>query len=257
MKYITRLKTLAGSALVAFTLLIGASMTPASAQVVVAPVQYYSGPGCPVAPYNLQNVLSGMYGVDGYSRPVNQFGFPVDIYGNCLTPAPVVEIFNYQPGPGYISFLFSRYGYSYRYNPLFVHLYFGPGVLIHRSYGAIPAGRRVIIQQNYRSTVPVHPMRSVGPTTTVAPGATRTVRPGGTPTGTGPSQTVRPGVNVSGAPAAVKPPSAVTPPRAAAPTSTFNRPTAAAPQGSVTPPRAAAPTRTFNRPSAPSSSHHR
>jgi hypothetical protein len=250
MQLFTRLKTLVGSTLLAASLLLGATVAPASAQVAVyvSPVPVYtSGPGCPVAGYDLQNVLSGMYGVDAFRRPVNEAGFPVDVYGNCLTPAPVGEIFNYEPSGIYVGFLWSHYHYRYYYNPGFVRLYSGPGVIINRNYGAIPAGHtQVIIQNNYHA--PLQTVRPLGNTTTVAPGVSTTVRPGAQ-ANVPPAATVRPGAS---APPAAFPSAGVTPQRAA-PTTTFNRPTGAAPtsvapQHSVTPPRSAAPTSTFVRP---------
>jgi hypothetical protein len=236
MKLFGRFKALAVSTLAVAALAIGLSAAPASAQVSVgigfgvpAPVYYNTAPGCPVSPYDLQDVLSGMYGVDGLGRPVNAYGFPVDVYGNCLTGAPVVEIFNYQPAGVYLDFLWTRYHYRWSYRPGFVHLYSGPGVAVYHNYGAVPAGHtRVIIQQNYHA-----PVRTVTPT--------------------GPATTVRPGQYAP--PPAATAPGVVTPPRAAGPTATFNRPGAIGEPPAihssptmVTPPRAAAPTRTFNRP---------
>ncbi|MBU6455035.1 MAG: hypothetical protein KGS72_24910 [Cyanobacteria bacterium REEB67] len=236
MKLLNGIRTMLGSALVAASLMFAAA-APANAQYVVTPAQpaYVQGPGCPVAPYDLRNVLSGYYGVDGLQRPLNAQGFPVDVYGNCLTQAPVTEVFNYSPSPFYINFLWLHFGYRYYYQPGFVHLWSGPGVYVNRGYGAIPYGHnRVIIQQNYHA-----------PLVTVHPGATTTVRPG---YNGGVTTTVRPG-----APAVTAPPAYVTPPRAAAPTTTFNRPTSgfsrpAAPTGSFTPPRSSGGSSIFRRP---------
>jgi len=227
MKIFHSVKKMVG-AIATAALLLGASFaaTPASAQQVVygpGGVPSYVGiPGCPVAPYDMQNVLSGMYGVDGLNRPVNQYGFPVDVYGQCLTPAPVGEVFNAQPAPFYINFLWARYHYHWIYNPGFVHIYGGPGVIVHGGYGAIPYGHtNVIIQHNYHyNTVPVGPSVTVRPGYNAAP--TTTVRPGGgyVP----PATTVRPG---GYAPPAAQAPSTYTPPRAAGAPSAFNRPTVA------------------------------
>jgi hypothetical protein len=241
MKFSTRIKTLAMSTFAAAALFLGASMAPASAQVVAVQAQIYPGEGCPVPQYQLRDVLSGMYGVDAFRRPVNQFGFPVDYYGNCLTPAPVGEVFNYQPSQIYVNWLWVHFSYRYYYNPRFVHIYVGPGVIIHRGYGAVPLHPHVIIQNNYRA--PLRTVTPVGPTTTIRPGASNTVRPGAGPANVAPPRSVHPGQ-----PTGTSTPSSVTPPRAATPTTTFNRPPAAKAPSSVTPPKAATPSHTFNRP---------
>jgi hypothetical protein len=202
----------------------------------------------------MQNVLSGMYGVDALQRPLNQYGFPVDPYGNCLTPAPVTEVYNYGPSQLYIDFLWAHFGYHYYYRPGFVHLYSGPGVYVYRNYGRIPYGHTVIVQHNYHAPiVNVRPSGGynggynrynggAGVTTTVRPGFN-----GGAPT------TVRPGVGVAPARPYVAPPAVaparpyVAPPRATSP-SMFNRPSGGSFGGgsygggrTVSPPRSSGP----------------
>jgi hypothetical protein len=195
--------------------------------------------GCPVeSGIEMQNIFRGAYGVDGVSRPLNSHGVPVDTEGNCLSTAPVPEVFSAPIAPAYVTVLQSRYHYVYAYDPVFVHVYSSPTVIYH--VGARPTGK-VILQTtapaNVHVTVPAGSSQTVRPgapaattQTTVAPGATTTVKPGAAPAATAPA--------------------AVTPPKADSPTTTFNRPAAAAPAApaAVTPPKAAAPTTTFNRP---------
>jgi hypothetical protein len=224
--------------------------------------------GCPVqSDIELQQIFRGYFGVDGYSRPLNAHGVPVDTNGNCLSTAPVPEVFSAAVAPAYVNVLYARYGYHYYYQPTYVHVYVGSGIIYRRNIA--PTGR-VIIQTTAptgsRVVVPVGVSKNVRPgaptaSTTVPVGATSTVKPGAVnpgpaavpssvtpPKAAAPTSTfVRPGQTPAGA---TTTPSSVTPPKAAAPTSTFTRPTAApaAAPSSVTPPRAAAPTKTFVRP---------
>jgi hypothetical protein len=238
----------------------GEQLPPPNVGYVPAP--YYAGlPGCPVVGYyHLRDVLSGMYGVDALRRPLNEFGFPVDIYGRCLTYAPVTAVYNFQPMPVYVGWLGFHYGYRWYPGIVSVRLWGGPGVMVYRSYGAIPYGHTVVINHGYRpsggviNNTTINRTTITGPSTTVRPGAgvtaPTTVRPGA---GVTAPSTVRPGAGVT--PPAATAPTSVTPPRAA-PTapSTFNRPgSGVTAPTSVTPPRAApsAPS-TFNRPSTPS-----
>jgi hypothetical protein len=224
--------------------------------------------GCPVAAYDLQNVLSGMYGVDGYNRPVNAQDVPVDTNGNCLSTASVPDVYSAAVAPAYVFVLSGRYHYNYYYRPNYVHVIIVPGVRYRQN--VVPTGH-VIIQTTPRVgttvTVPVGVSKNVrpgAPSTTVVPGATTTVRPGAPSTTVAPgaATTVKPGAPVSAPAAAIG--STVTPPKAAGQTNTFNRPgqtPAAAPAvpapakvvptpSSVTPPHQTAAPTVFNRPTA-------
>jgi hypothetical protein len=196
--------------------------------------------GCPVATSSeMQRVFTGINGVDGLRRPLNDHGVPVDVNGNCLSTAPVPEVYSAAVAPAYISILSSRFYYHYYYNPGYVHVYAGPGI-VYRAH-VVPTGH-VTLQTAAPS----------GHSVTVPAGGATTVRPGASAApAAGPATTVRPGAAApTAAPAAVHPTS-VTPGRAAAPTTTFNRPSApamSAPMHSVTPQRSFAPTSTFSRP---------
>lgn len=259
-------------------------------QVAPPPVVYYEGPGCPIASeYELIRVLRGIYGVDALYRPVNAYGYPVDQLGRCLSPAPVGEVFNARPAPLYTDYLWTRYNVFWRYDPGFVTLFAGPGVIINRGYGVIPQGRTVIIQQHPNVVLrPAAPSTTVitGGGTTVRPGANTvitppvgsgtTVRPGATTTTVAPpaavqqvspgaTNGVRPGSQVQpqAAPPATVAPSTVMPSRpTAGTTSQFNRPGSQGQPQAAPPPAHVAPTTvmpqrpaagttsTFNRPTA-------
>jgi hypothetical protein len=247
------------------------------------PVTFYEGPGCPVPDWDMRNVLSGYYGVDALARPVNSSGIPVDTNGQCLTAAPVGEIFTAPPAQIYTDYYAVRYHTAFYFNPGYVHLYAGPGVIVNRGYG-IPAGRTVVIQHN--STVVMRPSQTTtvrpgaAAPVTVSPGATGVVRPGATSApavvSPGASGVVRPGATVANPPAAVVPgannvarpgattapaaqtaPSAVMPSRPDAGTgSAFQRPAVQSP--ATQPPTAVMPSRpaaqapsAFTRPTAP------
>ena len=179
--------------------------------------------GCPVATSSeMQRIFTGINGVDGLRRPLNDHGVPVDVNGNCLSTAPVPEVYSAAVAPAYISILSSRFYYHYYYNPGYVHVYAGPGI-VYRAH-VVPTGHVTL-----QTAAPSHGV-------TVPAGGATTVRPGA--------------AAPTAAPAAVHPTS-VTPGRAAAPTTTFNRPSApamSAPMHSVTPQRSFAPTSTFSRP---------
>jgi len=245
--------------------------------------------GCPVnSDSEMQRIFSGVNGVDGMRRPLNDHGVPVDVNGNCLSTAPVPEVFSAAVDPVYVGVLQTRYHYVYVYNPTVVHVYSAPGVMYRttvptgkvilqttapagvRTTVAVPAGNTTTVRPGApaaATTTTVAPgatttVRPGAPaaatTTTVAPGAASTVKPGAAPTAVGPSTSASPTPSTSVAPAAVQPAanSSVTPPKATAPTTTFNRPAAVAPTpavqappaASVTPPKASAPTSTFVRP---------
>jgi hypothetical protein len=206
--------------------------------------------GCPVQnPAEMQRIFQGVNGVDGLSRPLNDHLVPVDVDGNCLSTAPVPEVFSAPVSQAYVTVLYSRYHYSYVYNPAIVVVPVRPGIVYRQ--GVAPTGR-VVVQT----------ARPAG-ATVVSPGAAGTVRPGATvatPPATvapGSNNVVRPGVTT--APAAQTAPTAVTPSRPDAGTgSAFNRPTTQTAPTAVVPSRPApsAPS-SFSRPSAPSSSGRR
>jgi hypothetical protein len=245
------------------------------------PVTFYEGPGCPVPDWDMRNVLSGYYGVDALARPVNSSGIPVDTNGQCLTGAPVGEIFTAPPAQIYTDYYAVRYHTAFYFNPGYVHLYAGPGVIVNRGYG-IPAGRTVVIQHN--STVVMRPSQTTtvrpgaAAPVTVSPGATGVVRPGAaapvtvSPGATGvvrpgavatPPAAVAPGANnvarpgATTAPAAQSAPTAVMPSRPDTGTgSAFQRPASQAPAAQsptvVQPSRPAAQAPSaFTRPTAP------
>lgn len=207
----------------------------ASAQYAATVPQVYVNPtvDCPVVQEDLRAVLSGAYGVDGLSRPVNANGFPVDTAGNCLIDRPVTQVYYARPSPLYVNFLWTYFAYRWMmpvYRPIFT-----PGVVILRSR---PTGFIVPMRTYVVPTVsPRVSGRYVAPTTTVRPGAAVTVRPGAA--AVGPTSTVRPGAPAVAAPNPVRPgaaaPAPAAPPRIApaarAPAaSVFNRGPAAAPQ---------------------------
>ena len=165
--------------------------------------------GCPVATSSeMQRIFTGINGVDGLRRPLNDHGVPVDVNGNCLSTAPVPEVYSAAVAPAYISILSSRFYYHYYYNPGYVHVYAGPGI-VYRAH-VVPTGHVTL-----QTAAPSHGV-------TVPAGGATTVRPGASVApAAGPATTVRPGAPMA-APAAA-PSTSVTPARAAAPTSTSGK----------------------------------
>jgi|GEM_PF-5692762 len=245
MQTTSRLKGLLVLAAIAATSLLAAcdNNSSQSATISSLPPQVVEL-GCPVqSDTEMQRIFSGVNGVDGMSRPLNNHGVPVDTNGNCLSTAPVPEVYAAPVSQAYVSVLATRYHYSYVWVPTYVHVYTAPGIIYRQNMA--PTGR-VIVQTT----------RPAGTTVTVPVGATQTVRPGPATTNTtvtpGAAKTVTPGA-ATGTNSGAAVGTTVTPAKAAAPTATFNRPTAtptAAP-AAVTPARATAPTATFNRPTAP------
>src|SRR5579884_3552766 len=101
--------------------LTGCSTSPAPVVVVDERAQITDS-------YELQRVLRGYYGVDALCRPLNRYGYPVDVYGNVLTDAPVLEVYNYSVAPLYTTWLWSHYHYRYVYTPGYARVYTAPGV---------------------------------------------------------------------------------------------------------------------------------
>ncbi len=176
-------------ALAAFAAL--AFSTVSNAQVVGGATQVYVNPNvdCPVLRENLQTVLSGSYGVDALSRPVNANGFPVDVNGNCLINVPVQQVYYAPPSRLYVDFLWTYFAYRWMMPRTYIHIY-TPGVVVFHSR---PTG--VIVPMRSYQVPTVNPRLNGG--RYVAPGAAVTVRPGAVaPT------TVRPGGYAPVAPAA-------------------------------------------------------
>lgn len=176
-------------ALAAFAAL--AFSTVSNAQVVGGATQVYVNQNvdCPVLRENLQTVLSGSYGVDALSRPVNANGFPVDVNGNCLINVPVQQVYYAPPSRLYVDFLWVTFAYHWIMPRTYIHIY-TPGVAVYRSR---PTG--VIVPMRSYQVPTVNPRLNGG--RYVAPGAAVTVRPGAVaPT------TVRPGGYAPVAPAA-------------------------------------------------------
>lgn len=178
-------------ALAAFAAL--AFSTVSNAQVSGVATQVYVNPNvdCPVLRENLQTVLSGSYGVDALSRPVNANGFPVDVNGNCLINVPVQHVYYAQPSRLYVDFLWAAFAYRWMMPRTYIHIY-TPGVMVYHSR---PTG--VLVPMRSYQVPAVNPRLNGG--RYVAPGAAATVRPGAVaPAPT----TVRPGGYAPVAPAA-------------------------------------------------------
>jgi hypothetical protein len=253
MNIISRFTKIAGlGAILAASILAGCSRQPVQ---TYSPAQASLPPqvaelGCPVqSAADLQRIFTGVNGVDGLRRPLNDRGVPVDSSGNCLSTAPVPEVYSAAVDPIYVNVLYSRYHYSYYYNPMYVHVYAAPGV-IYRAH-TVPTGH-----VNVQTVAPAGRTIAVpaGNTTTVRPGAPAAHAVAPTPASVAPPKASAPTATFN-RPAAAPAPTSVAPPSASAPTTTFNRPTAAHAPASVAPPSASAPTATFNRPSASAPMH--
>lgn len=221
---------------------------PAPAAVPVSPYVVDPAVGCPVVGPELRNVLLGTYGVDDLYRPINAYGFAIDQVGNCVTAAPVANVYHARPAPLYINQLYVLYPTYYPRSWVWVAPVYVVSPRLH-VITTVPTGRAPVVVNTYRA-----PAAMSRTTVTVPAGATTTVRPGApaaVTTVTGGATTVRPGAVAAPAPARVAPAPAPAPARiapAAAPAQTtapsaFNRGPAAAPSQYRAPAAAPAPTR--------------